>query len=96
MEGNFFIVTDGITINVNMWIKQGAIEGIVSQGAGHRRGFDSYRGGKGGHRGGHGDGYRGGFQDGSRGGFSHDNFRGGKPQYKRGGGGYWKFTKRKN
>lgn len=87
MEGNFFIVSDGNTINVNMWIKQGAIDGIVSQGAGPRRGFDSYRGGKGGHRGGHGDGYRGGYQE--RGGFPpQDSYRGGRPQYKRGGGGY--------
>jgi len=71
-----------------MWIKQGAIDGIISQGSAPRRGFDNYRGGKGGHRGGHPDGARGDYQqDGSRGGFHQDNYRG-KPHYKRGGGGY--------
>ncbi len=42
-----------------MWIKQGAIDGIISQGMGPKRGFDSYRGGKGGYRGDHGYGFRG-------------------------------------
>lgn len=64
IEGDFLIVSDGNCINVNMWIKQGAINTILkglseSQGGGQYRGSGGYRGGQGGYRGGRGD-YRGG------------------------------------
>lgn len=63
VEGNFLIVSDGNCINVNIWIKTGAIDSILqalNQQTGSGHGQQSH-GGRGGYRGGRG-GYRGGYQ----------------------------------
>ncbi len=61
VEGNFLIVSDGNCINVNIWIKTGAIDSILQAmnqqtGGGHggQQGYNrgGYRG-RGGHRGGY-------------------------------------------
>ncbi len=62
------ILSDGPSINVNIWIKQGAIDQIMQslnqqQGSGGSSGPSGYRG-KGGYRGGSRGGSRGGFQRG--------------------------------
>jgi hypothetical protein len=62
VEGNFLILSDGSSINVNIWIKQGAIDQIMqslnqqqggsSSGPSGNRGKGGYRGSRGGSRGG--------------------------------------------
>jgi hypothetical protein len=49
VEGNFLIVSDGPSINANIWIKQGAIDQILQSIAQQQSGGSSYRGGRGGH-----------------------------------------------
>lgn len=64
-EGNFLIITDGDSINVNMFIKPGSVENSNKNGDGYednsrgfRGGHDNYRGGNDNYRGNQG-GYRG-------------------------------------
>ncbi len=80
VEGNFLIVSDGNCINVNLWIKQGAIDSIIQSDSGSRGG-STYRGG---HKGGYRGGSKGGNYDGGRGGYD-GGYGDRKPFVKRGG-----------
>ena len=70
VEGNFLILSDGNSINVNIWLKQGAIASINDshqQGQGREQGHGREQGqfqGQKGHRGGYRgqrEGYRGSY-----------------------------------